>query len=477
MRYFCLFVLALSLALPAAFVQAQDVEVVPVYEHLTNQPGGNPWLPNMIAHKGTKDNQDTLDDMDYVTSFVRYNQDYCLLFVNENGIDESNPAHDAELAARCPDRSVLWINAGDGSFAGIAFVVGYEPYPNSDYYTQKTTGTHPDGPTTDRSWAVHDLFPCMTADADGNVYVANVHNILRYTPDGNGGFTGPTRAGFYPEVDPPVSPNPYPGAPQHYRAWRMWDIQVTGSGANKTLTTAGRYWITNGGPTIWRSTNGGELFEYDISLPQNIQSGGFYGCGGGCAYPIEVAEFNEEWMFTVGFPGSGGYRRFVRSTDIAPEPDDTHKGWVQDNDFWKPDGNYGLEVNVGANQCDVAVHPGINYTVMFAIPQFGGSNDPNNAAAYNSTGFLALHSIVADPNGDGVDGEYVGGHQIMMTEADEPAPYDDGSNWNNSYQNQVNMYVNPGYAPGAFEILWCCGGMGYGRYVVGDTEVSEWSVY
>ena len=52
-------------------------------------------------------------------------------------------------------------------------------------------------------------------------------------------------------------------------------------------------------------------------------------------------------------------------------------------------------------------------------------------------------------------------------------------NWAAAYSSEVNIYVGQNYPAYAFEILWCGGTMGYGRYVVGNvpTPVPDWPLY
>lgn len=458
MKKLLLLVLAVGLCAPSAMSQ----EIVPVWEHLTNAPGGNPFFANMISHMGAIDGQATTDDMDYVTSLVRYDADRLLVFLNENGIDESNPEHDAALAAQWPDRSLIWLNAGDGSPLGVAKVVGYNPYPDREYYIQKSSGTHPDGPDTDRSWALNEIFPAMTVDDNGNVYTSDKHKLLRWTPDGNGGFNDPEFVWYYPEVDPPVSPQGQASGSQYYRAWRMWDLNCTTIGDKLVMTTSGRFWLDMNGTTYLSSTDGGATWNYDFHLGQNM---GIVGNGGGCSAPITNAEWEEEWVFSTGFPGSSGFRKFVRPLGT--------EDWAQESsEFWAPQNDPADVTNVDKymqwNQVDVATAPGIDFIATLCMPrwQSRGSEEFNTATAW-----LGLHAIGGDATG-----EFAGSHQLQYTEGDEPAP-GGGDPWNNSYQNSINMYVNDGYADGAFEILWCMGGMGMGRYVVGDTDVPNWAVY
>ena len=100
-------------------------------------------------------------------------------------------------------------------------------------------------PTSDRSWALTEQWVQIAVDGDGYLYVSDKHKVLRYTPDGNYGFTGPEIVLTYPEMDPPLL-GPFPMS-QHYRAWTIQSMNVKGSGDNKIMTTAARFWIDGGG--------------------------------------------------------------------------------------------------------------------------------------------------------------------------------------------------------------------------------------
>ena len=104
------------------------------------------------------------------------------------------------MAEQFADRTLWWISPNDGSPLGIALEVGLEPWPNSEFYIQKATGQHPDGPDTDRSWSLTDIYPVISVDGDGYLYLGNVHNIIRYTLEGDT-FVNPEKVWNRPEED------------------------------------------------------------------------------------------------------------------------------------------------------------------------------------------------------------------------------------------------------------------------------------
>jgi len=455
-RFFCSL---LAIGLICSTAPAQNI--IPVWEYLTNAPGGNPFFPFMKAEVNSSDDTNGTADMDFISSLVRYDEDRLLLFIIENGINETDENHDKQMAEQYPDRSIWWLNANDGSPIGIALEVGLAPFPDSDYYIQKTTGQHPDGPDTDRSWALTEIFPKMTVDADGYLYVTDKHKVLRYTPDGSGGFTGPEKVYEYPQKDPVIEGS----SNLHYRAWRMWDIQVVGSGDNKVMTTDARFWIDNGGTVYYTSSDGGKTWEWVDE----------FNSGGGCSGPVTNADFGEEWVYNVAFPGRNGgkddtpLRRYIRPIDSGME-------FEEDKDFWMPEVDPSdvpdAEKYAGWAKVDVAAHQGVPYVTVYCMPRWQSRDSDDQPTAW-----LAVLDASGGASADGIDGDFVASYQIDFHEVDEYSPY--GDPWNNIYLGEVNMYVGEDYPEGAFEILWAGGGIGYGRYVFGDVDVNvrNWPLF
>ncbi|RJP32311.1 MAG: hypothetical protein C4527_06345 [Candidatus Omnitrophota bacterium] len=454
------------LAAPAI---SQDLTIKPVFELLAKN--GVPGFPFMKAQVGLNDFSLGDSDYDMISSFVRYDANRLLLYVVENGIDENDPNHDAAMAAQFPDRTIWWISPNDGSPMGIALQVGLTPWPHSDYYIQKTTGQHPDGPTTNRSWALTDIYPVMSVDGDGYLYVGNVHNIIRYTLNGNT-FGNPQKVWNRPEVET---------ANLHYRAWRIWDMNVTGSGQNKKMTIDAKYWIDLGGTWYLTSNDGGASWTWEDE----------FNSGGGASIPVVNQAAGEEWVFNTAFPGRNGgqdftpLRRYIRPAGSSEEfQEDPAELWAPTRDpaiAGMADPDLVTSLYQGWAKCDVAAYQGIPYIVVCTLPRWQshsadwGTQDP-------PTAWLAIHSSAADPNDDFIEGDFVSAYQIQHIEADELGMIDAGvptDPWHNIYLSEVNIYVPAGFPSGAFEILWSGGAIGYGRYVVGDVvvNVNEWSIF
>lgn len=461
----------LALALIVQVGSAQEYNITKVWEYLNTQD--NPQHPWLKAQMGTNWEHDGSNTMDFFSTLIRYDQNRLMLLLVENGIDEANAAGtDADIAAQFPDRSVIWIDPGNGSSMGVAITFGKAPAPDSEYYIQKNTGTHPDGPTSDRSWQLLEQWPQIGVDGDGYLYLGDKHKILRYTPDGNYGFTGPELVFTYPEQDPPVWTAD--NSSLHYRAWCIRIINVKGSGQNKVMTTAARFWIDGGGIIYYVSNDGGASWTMQTHRGQE-QRGGI-GTGGAASQPIINEEFGEEWMFGNGFPGSDDrIYRFVR-------PAGTTEDFAQDvPELWDPTADPSdlpeTQKYMKWNVIDVAAADGLPYIAVLTLPKWQSRTDP---ALAESTAWVALHSITLDPNEDGIEGDFVSSYQIDSREGDEPQGVaGDEDPWDAAYLATIHMSVPNGFPAGTAEILWSGGANGFGRLVVGNVDVSvpDWSIY
>lgn len=456
-------------ALLGMSVTAQEIK--PVWEFLaTDNSTVHPWLraaQGLNAHE-------TFDTMDFTTTLIRYDEDRLMLFLIENGIDEANASPDQmAISEQFPDRTIFWINPVDGSPMGIALTVGIHPMDDSEFYIQKVTGTHPNGPTSDRSWQLNDPWPQIGVDGDGYVYVGDKHKILRYVPDGNDGFSGPELVFRYPEQDPPI--NSVDAANLHYRAWIIKSLNVSGSGNNKVMTTAARFWIDGGGIMYYTSTDGGKTFQFQTHKGQE-QRGGI-GTGGAASIPIIMSDLNEEWMFGNGFPGSDDrIYRFIRPAGTTGE-------FFQDvAEIWDPQADPAdvpeVEKYMKWNVIDVAAAQDVPYIAALTLPRW---QSRNNLEFIDSTAWVALHALAGDPNGDGIDGDFISSYKINFKEEDEIQGEADDDNWDAAYMATINMSVPEDFPAGTAEILWSGGTSGFGRLVVGDvdlpTNVNQWSLF
>lgn len=468
--------LAVATIAGIGFAQAPaDIEIKTVWEHLTNNPDGVPGFPFMTTTVGAKQESDGTSDMDLIGSLRRYDESRLMLFVVENGINESDPAHDAAMAAKYPDRTVWWIDANTGTPTGIAITFPIKPWPDTEEYLKRINGEYEEQSSV-RTDLAQEEAPKIDVDAEGNLYLTDKHHLLRYTPDGKGGFNAPTLAYNYqpPDISVVLTPDGRAGDPLHWRGFNMIDLQIKGEGANKLMTTTRRHWADNGGLWYYESKDGGATWE---ATHYNGQGTGLVGIGGGGSLPVLSPDGKEEWMFCTGFPGSSDIiRRYVR-------PAGTDEEFQEDSaELWSPsyDDNPALgdtEKYRGEVKVDVAAYDKLPYIVVATLPNWGSRNKPELDPP--PTAWLAVHSTGVDPNEDFIEGDFLASHQIQFTEKDEVGGADYEDNWAAAYNSEVNIYVGKDYPANAFEILWCGGTMGYGRYVVGNvpTQVPDWSLF
>lgn len=181
---------------------------------------------------------------DQYDGFVRFDENRLMLGIRDNGIDESDPDHDALLAAQYPDRSIIWIDPDDGSPMGIALNIGFKPVELSDEYESMIDGGSGTPPITDYLDPKDRRFVSGSQSApeymnfdvsdDGVLYLGYWYMVLRYDPDGQGGFTGPQ---IVYEQDYRNH-----GGTERISQWRFGDIEVWGSGANTKVVLTGKTW-------------------------------------------------------------------------------------------------------------------------------------------------------------------------------------------------------------------------------------------
>ena len=414
--------LAASLGfLAASPAHAQDPPIFhTVYEFLAGaQDAPLPILKRFAVSSASGDTSNGSSTMDSYGGFVRYDASRLLLGIRENGINEADPEHDAELAAKYPDRSLIWIDARSGIPAGVALVFGVNPtLPEGAQVVSGTGGYY---------------FNFDAAD-DGVIYIGYRNLILRYAPNGDGTFAAPTVA--YTHEDD--------GSDQ-YNNWRWETIRARGAGAETRLSAGGKTWRSRQQTYILK-TEDGVAYELD----------GFAGFQGGSSHVVPsgfAGEDGVEWMFGSVYPGSDsglgtGIRKGYR--DLEFDVDFILENFPAEEDF---DGGEYTPRFVS----DVDVHPGLPAVVSYSTPSWntqavlGGDYRPGWIAVHDYDGFL-LHA-----------------HKLDITEEAESISEYQSAQWHGTL-GMVSVNVLPGMAPGTAEILWYGGIYGYGRYLYGTTE-------
>ncbi len=416
-----------------AFVAgAQEVE--PVWEHLINDDSVP--LPILKAESHPDETYDGTFKMDTYGGFERYDDGRLLLGIRDNGIDESDPNHDADLAAQYPDRSLIWINPSDGSPMGVALVVGFYPVPLDQEFL-------------DAGGTELDYYFNFGVSDDGVIYVGYKNKIVRYAPDGNGGFSEPTVAYTY-END----------GSDYWHQWRFECIKVKGSGSDTVILAGGKTWRTNQG-YCYLTTTDGETFSLSGMVPN-----GWAQASGGASMPI--TREGEEWVYVSTYPGSDSgtgttFYRFWR-------PADTEDDFQKDTELFNAEKNSDAAGDEYRTEFISALdaHSDLDYVVVYSTPSWNSEN-----LGFESTrpGWLALHDMA---------GAFLSAYQLDVTEDVEldPAMDPPAALWHGTL-GDVNIYVPEGAPAGACEILWYSGAYGYGRYKVGDipTPVDDWSLY
>ena len=413
-------------------LQAQPI--TPVFEHLFNTATPLPILKAQGVSAAAQDVFDGTSTMDSYAGFHRYDTNRLLLAIRENGINESDPAHDAALAAAYPDRSLLWINPDTGAPAGIALNVGLRPVPlDADFLAKGGTEL--------------EFYFSFGVAEDGVVFVGYKNKILRYAPTANGAFSGPTVAYTHPDD----------GSERWYQ-WRWENIRVRGAGADTVLLAGGKTWRPNQGYHLLKTTDGVTFSKADTA--QDIAAGG----GASSLITGRVsAEPDTDWVYTTAYPGSsnGTDSRFARVTG------DSKNGtpFTGDSSFSaKRDPNAVPETDyVTEFISDVDGDGALGYVVAYSTPSW---NSKAVGRVPYRPGFLALHTH---------SGDILGSRTLNVLESQEIVgdPAADGVTAQfHGALGAVEVNVLPGQKAGQAEVLWYSGIYGYGRYIVGGTAAA-----
>lgn len=440
-----LFALTVSAILAFGMNAVAQDEIKTVFLTTHNDDGS--VLPILIKKGRTLDEagaeigtwSDGTRTQDRYMGLERYDDERLLLGIYGNGINENDPDDNLALAAEFPDRSLIWIDQNTGAPLGLALEIGVTPVPLSQAYLDAYGSPVP-------------FFTDFSVSDDGLIYVSFGESILRYSPDGNGGFTGPETV-FTLDV-----------AEYGPEDWGVSTFSVKGSGAD-TVITGGQ----NGTGFVITTTDGDTF-----TLATTYTRTGWPPLGGAQSNIITNEELGEDWIFTAGYGNNSAgndsvFYRMIRGAGNNAEP------FVDDADFFtatgKPDAT---EFEYRANYVgDIAGADGLPYVAVYSTPSW-------NLEVRDSGAFIGLHDLTASADGF-LDGEYITDLFIPVSTSEElRLPDGTVSSW---YGTEGNLDVNiPDGAPaGASEILWAGGIYGYGRFFVGDIDlparVSNWSLF
>ncbi|HOJ60040.1 MAG TPA: hypothetical protein PK878_07105 [bacterium] len=446
-------ILGVALALGFCVTSAWAQKINPVWEFLIT--GENSKIP--ILKKNEPAPNETWDGTDIYDSYgglKRYDANRLLLAVRENGINETDPNHDAALAAQFPDRSLIWINPADGSPMGVALVIGLKPVPlDPDFLAAGGSD-------------IDYYFTFGVAD-DGVIYTGYKNKILRYEPDGQGGFKAPTVA-YTHEND---------GSP-YWSAWRYETMQVMGSGADTVILAGGKTWRDKQ-YYYWFETEDGKTFNWFNEIPFK----------GGASRPFLSPDGANVYVVGGDYPGgASGFGINIRRYFFAAG---TLDPFEQDPDFAftapaidLENQNY-LNTYIGWFTTGYAGYDRWPYFAVYSTPSWDTKHSETSGAlgfAANPMdtpylpGWLALH--------DAATGAYIDGSARMLTvtEADEldgdtVGTEQPASRWHGTLGDlQINVLGTGDNAQ--VELLWNGGIYGIGRYILGEpTRVSDWSLF
>jgi regulation of enolase protein 1 (concanavalin A-like superfamily) len=354
---------AVAVAFPAA---AQEIQPVWVQHHngLVNVDPANK-LPILVKAGATGDEAyigGGQGKIEGYANFLPYDDDHYLLGINENGINEATETDPAKLdaATKCPDRSMVWIDAHTGKWLGVAIKTEINPVPLA------TQSANPFW------WKIAvDQGPY----GQKAIYTGFKYKLLRYAPSGtvpdpnfpNGrpvwstnvteawvepvpGEPNPSRppldkfvpaihysfndAGVDPTKPPALAAPVTPDDPNWSSyldsssgdgsaSFRVKALRVFGSGTNTVLWAGGATWRSSTHEQEFATVDG--LNFYPIArLNDRGDCWGAKGCYalGGEPSSIRTAPDGRKWCIQGHYPGTGWPARPGRYVKDPAAPDD-----------------------------------------------------------------------------------------------------------------------------------------------------------
>ena len=441
-RNFGIVLLVLPLVVSVAVAQ----ELTPVFVVDHNQDGS--VLPILVkkGRTGTGNVTDGFTEegsytgtrtMDTYIGLRRYDDERLLLGVYNNGINEEDSGDNLALAAQYPDYSLLWINEGDGSPMGVAIEIGVDVVEFSDEFLTANNGIP--------------FFMAFDVDGAGNVYVNFGNHIIRYEPDGNGGF-GP------PNVVHIVDLATY-GAYDTYPA----SFHVNGSGPDTVIN------FGNGTALILATTDG-DNFE----VVGTYVRAGWPPIGGGSSGIFTNETDGELWIYTAGFGNNsnGSDSSFYRIASLGTDVRDVL--FEDDNDFFTargvPDADPATQYRA-RYVADMDGDDSLPYMVAYGTPAWNTAIEPA------TPGFLAVHDVATSRAIGEPDGEFISAITLNVLTTEEARRPGDTTTSFYGATGTVEVNIPAGAETGAAEVIWGGGVYGYGRFTIGNTDIGDWSVY
>jgi hypothetical protein len=422
----------------------QGQSISPIWENLITKPDPSiPILKGAPLPSLADDAFDGTSLADSYSGFKRYDDNRLLLAVRENGINESDPNHDSDLANSYPDRSLVWIDPANGAYLGIAVEVGHSPVELDEDFLAE-------GGTT------LDYYFSFGVAEDGIVYVGYKNKILRYAPDGANGFSSPSVA-FTRAND----------SSANWFQWRWDNFRISGSGADTVILAGGKTWRPNQGYYQLTTSNGVD-FDHVLDPSMPTVPNGFGRASGGASEIVEAIdpEFpGDVWIYVSSYPGSsrGDDTTFYRFIGFPPfdEPFTKDDEFSATKNTIAPLTAYRTEFIT-----DLATKSDLDFVVAYSTPSWNSRAIEREA---RSPGWLAVH---------GVDGAIRSVYLLDVTEDDEVIPDDSGSPNRSSATGtlgslELNILGQNEDGSDHIELLWFSGIYGFGRYQIEKTLFDE----
>jgi hypothetical protein len=449
------------------------------HDILRNQPG-NPELATGASL------------MDAWSGIGWYDATRIVVGVKENGIDETAAGHDSALAAKYPDRSLIYLDAATGDYIGVAHTMPLRPVAMEQEWLDREGSL--DG--FEWKWAFDDAPAGQKA-----IYSTYKNKILRWAPLPAGGWsTTPTIAfeeptpGTQAAIDAAAAgiSTDYSEADGPWWQWRFSHLRVSGSGNDTQIIAGGITWRRGMHNQLLTTTDG--LKFKPVARVNDRDGGTKTGYGGGGQGTSALKHGNDPTrpnllsMYKWGYPSdqSGGIKRYTYDPDDvnANKESNPGKGFDPDLQTGFFNLNEGRNVIPAWTYDQIGGYPGpsqetyetydglwpsnmegaadVDYIVSYSMPSW------NNTLADNfRPGWLAVHRL---------DGSVASGNstfRVPVTEVDEGNP--SVGPFFGITRSDVVVYPDA-TTPNKSTVLWANESVGFGVFTVqnvGATLVSS----
>lgn len=482
---------AVAAAAIAMATCAHAQEINPVWVQHTALPTDQIKHEILRATPGAPELANGASTLDLWSGIGRYDETRIVVGVKENGIDEGAPGLSAAqqaLAAKYPDRSLIYVNAATGEYIGVAHVMPLQPVPMEQEWVD--AGGSLDG--FEWKWAFDDAPAGQKA-----IYSTWKNKVLRWAPKAGGGWEAtPTIAFEEPtpgtqaaiEAAAAGITTEYSSADGPWWQWRFSHLRVSGSGADTRIIAGGITW-RRGMHNQLLTTADGLKFK-PVARVNDRDGGTKTGYGGGGQGTSALRHGNDPTrpnlltMYKWGYPSdqSGGVKRYTYDPDDLDNRKESNPGKGFDADMQTGFFNRNEARNVipewswdqvapwpGPSQASYDTYDGlwpsnmegadeVDYIVSYSMPSW------NNSLADNfRPGWLAVHRL------DGITASGKSAFQVPVTENDEGNPT--VGPFFGITRSDVLVYPDP-TVPNKSTVLWANEAVGFGVFTVENTPAT-----